>query len=364
MMLGSSASNQSGAALGALAFPTIGPVGVVAVRQFITAAILLPAVRPRFRGLSRSQWLPIIGLTVVFSVMNLTLYAAIERIGLGLAVTLEFLGPLAVAIVSSRRALDIGCAILAGIGVVVLTNPGPTTDVLGIVLALIAAAAWGAYILLNRSVGQRLPGLQGTAIASGVTAALWLPVAVVWFLVHPPTLLTVGLASVCGLLSSIAPYVADLAALRRIPASMFGTFTSINPVWAALAGWMILHQTLAVNEWVGIGVIVLSNVARPPLIAYPRRGAFTARLTARFPLSQVRRKLASETEPSQPMGSSESASPSRGQTTRHFSTAVRRVNGGPDVHQHRPQPQAVVPQPADRRATAPSAPALPNKPHP
>lgn len=260
MMLSSSASNQVGAALGALAFPAIGPVGVVAVRQLVTAAVLVPAVRPRFRGLSWSQWLPILGLTLVFSVMNLTLYAAIERIGLGLAVTLEFLGPLTVAIASSRRILDIWGAVLAGVGVIVLTNPGPTTDMLGIVLALIAAAAWGAYILLNRSVGQRLPGLQGTAVASAVTAGLWIPVAVVWFLVHPPTLLALLLAAVCGLLSSIAPYVADIAALRRVPASMFGTFTSINPVWAALAGWVVLHQALALNEWIGIVLIVLSNI--------------------------------------------------------------------------------------------------------
>lgn len=274
MLLGSSASNQAGAAIGALAFPAIGPIGVVAVRQLITAAVLLPTVRPRFRGLSRSQWFPILGLALVFSVMNLALYAAVERIGLGLAVTLEFLGPLTVAIAGSRRALDIGCAILAGIGVVVLTSPGPTTDVPGILLALVAAAAWAAYILLNRSLGRRLPGLQGTTLASTVTAGLWLPVAIIWFLVHPPTLLALALAAACGLLSSIVPYIADLAALRRIPAPMFGTLSSIGPVWAALAGWAILHQALALNEWAGIGLIILSNLvvsARGSMAAVRRR---------------------------------------------------------------------------------------------
>src|SRR4051795_3668813 len=124
LMLTSSASNQTGAALGALAFPTIGPVGVVAVRQFVTAIVLTPIVRPRFRGLRKDQWWPILGLVVVFSVMNLSLYAAINRIGLGLAVTLEFLGPLTVAIVSSRRLLDIAGAVLASVGVIVLTHPG------------------------------------------------------------------------------------------------------------------------------------------------------------------------------------------------------------------------------------------------
>ncbi|GAA4694007.1 EamA family transporter [Promicromonospora umidemergens] len=260
MMLISSASNQTGAALGATAFPAIGAVGVVAVRQIVTALVLTPIVRPRLRGLSRDQWWPILGLVVVFSTMNLSLYAAIDRIGLGLAVTLEFLGPLAVAVASSRRLLDIGCAVLAGVGVVVLTNPGPTTDVIGVSLALLAAVAWGSYVLLNRTLGQRLPGLEGTAVASLITATAWTPILVVWFAVHTPTVMAITLAVACGLMSSIAPYVADLLALRRVPAQMFGTFTSINPVWAALAGWLLLHQSLDLHEWTGIGLIVLSNV--------------------------------------------------------------------------------------------------------
>lgn len=260
MMLGGSATNQVGAALGALAFPAIGSVGVVAIRQLVTAAVLMPAVRPKFRGLTRRQWLPVLGLTAVFSVMNLCLYASIERVGLGLAVTLEFLGPLAVAVLGSRRMRDLACAVLAGVGVIVLTNPGPSTDLIGIGLGLVAAAAWACYILLNRSVGQRLPGLQGTAIASAVTAGLWLPVAAVWFSIHPPTTTAVLLAAACGMLSSILPYVIDVIALRRVPAAMFGTLTSASPVWATLVGWIVLGQLLAPHEWVGIGLIVVSNV--------------------------------------------------------------------------------------------------------
>jgi len=258
-MLTSSASNQAGAAMGAMAFPTIGPVGVVAVRQIVAALILIPTVRPKFRGLRKDQWLPILGLVVVLSVMNLSLYEAIERIGLGLAVTLEFLGPLTVAVASSRRALDIACAVLAGVGVVVLTNPGSTTDIVGVTLALLAATAWGLYILLNRTIGQRVPGLQGTALASTVTAVAWTPIAIAWFTTHRPTAAALALAVACGLMSSITPYVADMFALRRVPTHIFGTFTSVNPVWAALAGWLLLHQVLHVNEWVGIGLIVVSN---------------------------------------------------------------------------------------------------------
>lgn len=260
MMLASSASSQAGAALGAMAFPTIGPVGVVAVRQFVMAIVLTPAVRPRFRGLGPDQWRPVLGLVAVFSTMNLGLYAAVDRIGLGLAVTLEFLGPLAVAITASRRPMDISCAVLAGVGVVVLTDPGASTDVLGVALALLAATAWAFYILLNRAVGQRLPGLQGTAVAGVVTAAAWIPIAVVWFGSHPPTVAALALAVGCGLMSSTVPYVLDLLALRRIPAHMFGTFTSINPIWAALAGALVLHQSLHRNEWIGMALIVLSNV--------------------------------------------------------------------------------------------------------
>lgn len=272
-MLTGSASNQTGAAIGALAFPAIGPVGVVAIRQLTTALVLTPLVRPRVRGLTHQQWWPVLGLVLVFSVMNLSLYAAIERIGLGLAVTLEFLGPLTVAVIGTRRAIDGIAALVAGLGVLVLTNPGPTTDFVGIGLALVAATAWGGYILLNRTVGQRMPGLQGTAVASLVTAGVWLPVALIWFTLHPPTTAAIGLAVACGVLASAVPYAVDLLALRRVPAQVFSIFTSINPVWAALAGWAVLDQMLGLNQWVGIGLIALSNVvvsARPAKTASAR----------------------------------------------------------------------------------------------
>lgn len=260
LVLLSPASNQAGASLGALAFPVMGPVGVVAVRQILAAIVLIPVVRPRVRGLRSDQWWPIVGLAVVLCVMNLSLYAAIERIGLGLAVTLEFLGPLAVAIAGSRRLVTIICPLLAGIGVVLLTRPGASADLFGIALALLAAVAWGAYILLNRCLGQRLPGLQGTATASLLTTAVWIPVAAIWFTLNPPTPGAVLLALACGVLSSLVPYVADLLALRRVPVAMFGTFTSINPVFAAMFGWLVLQQALGIDQWIGIALIAASNV--------------------------------------------------------------------------------------------------------
>lgn len=246
--------------MGALAFPVVGSVGVVAVRQLVAGVGLGSAVRPRLRGLDATQWAPVLGLALVFSVMNLSLYAAIDRIGLGLSVTLEFLGPLTVAVALSRRRSDAVAAAVAGVGVVVLTSPGPSSDLLGIGLALVAAVAWGCYILLNRTLGRRLPGLHGTAAASLVSAVCWTPVAAVWFLQHPPSPAAMLFAVTCGLMSSIVPYAADLLALRRVSPALFGTFTSANPVWAALAGLIVLGQGLAVHEWVGIGVIALANI--------------------------------------------------------------------------------------------------------
>jgi inner membrane transporter RhtA len=132
MMLGSALSNQFGAVTGALAFGMIGPVGVVAVRQWIAAITLLAAGRPQWRSFTWAQWWPVLLLAVVYGTMNLSLYSAIGRLGLGLAMTLEFLGPLAVALVTSRRRPDLMCALVAGAGVVVLTRPRPATDYLGI----------------------------------------------------------------------------------------------------------------------------------------------------------------------------------------------------------------------------------------
>ena len=259
-MLASGTSNQVGAALGSHAFPIIGPLGVVAVRQVLAAAVLLPVVRPPLRTLTRAQWWPAIALGLVFATMNLTLYTAIDRIGLALAVTLEFVGPLAVALLGSRRPTDLLCAVAAGTGVYVLVAPGPSTDVLGVALALTAAACWALYIVLNRLVGRRLPGLQGTAAASGVSALFYLPV-VVWMLVtgqlaHP----AVGWALAAGVLSSIVPFALDLIALRTVPARLFGLFMSAHPVLAAVVGLVLLGQSLDAHEVAGIAIIVATNV--------------------------------------------------------------------------------------------------------
>lgn len=279
-MLGSGLSNQTGASVAALAFPVLGPAGVVAVRQWVAAVVLGAVGRPRLRQFTAPQWRLVLGLALVFAGMNLSLYSAIDRIGLGLAVTLEFLGPLAVALVGSRRRLDLLCAAAATGAVLVLMRPTPSTDYTGIALALLAALCWGCYILLNRAVGAQLPGLEGSAAAAAISGALYLPVGgwVLWH--HPPTVAALGCALVAGVLSSAVPFLADLLALRRIPAHLFGVFMSVNPVFAALAGLAVLGQRLDALAWLAIAVIVSANAValttthRPsPGGGAPREGA-------------------------------------------------------------------------------------------
>ncbi|MFB8176814.1 DMT family transporter [Streptomyces sp. NPDC055966] len=258
-MFGSGLSNQTGAAVGALAFPVLGPLGVVAVRQYVAALVLLAVGRPRLRAFTWRQWWPVLLLAVVFGAMNLSLYSAVDRIGLGLAVTLEFLGPLTIALAATRRRLDSGCAVLAAAGVIVLMRPRPSADYAGMALGLVAACCWASYILLNRVVGRRIPGAQGAAAAASVSALAFVPAGIVVVLRHPPTAGAVLCAVTAGVLSSAVPYLADLLTLRRVPAQTFGLFMSVNPVLAALVGQVVLGPGLGTAEWAGIGAVVAAN---------------------------------------------------------------------------------------------------------
>lgn len=268
LMLGSALSNQTGAAIGALAFPVLGPVGVVAVRQWIAGIVLLAVGRPPLRSLTRREWLPVLGLAAVFAAMNVSLYTAIDRIGLGLAVTLEFLGPLGVAVAGAltagprgaRRRMTVACAVLAAAGVVVLTRPQPTTDHLGVALGLLAALCWACYILLNRTLGRRLPGITGSAAAGAVSALVYVPVGIAVIVAHPPTPFALGCAAAAGLLSSVVPFLGDLLALRRVPAHLFGVVMSVHPVFAAAIGFVVLDEALAAVDVLAIVLIVAANV--------------------------------------------------------------------------------------------------------
>jgi inner membrane transporter RhtA len=209
--------------------------------------------------MTRSQWWPVLLLGVVFVVMNLSLYTAVDRVGLGLAVTLEFLGPLTVALVGSRTRADLACAVGASIGVYVLVLPGPSSDVVGLAFGLVAAACWASYILLNRHIGVRLPGLQGPAVASLVATCLALPVFGWLALDGRLTASAVVFASVAGVLSSAVPYAVDLHVLRQVPAGLFGVIMSMQPALAALAGLVVLGERLEGHELAGIALVALVN---------------------------------------------------------------------------------------------------------
>ena len=258
-MVGSGLSNQTGAAIGSLAFPVLGPVGVVAVRQYVAAIVLIAVGRPRLRSFTWAQWWPVLLLALVFGTMNLSLYSSIDRVGLGLAVTLEFLGPLTIALATSRRRVDVCCAVIAAAGVVTLMRPRPSADYLGMGLGLLAAVCWASYILLNRTVGRRIPGAQGAAAAACLSAVMFLPIGIVVVLRQPPTAGAVVCAIAAGVLSSAVPYLADLFTLRHVPARAFGLFMSVNPVLAALVGLIGLGQGLGAPEWASIGAIVVAN---------------------------------------------------------------------------------------------------------
>lgn len=272
----SALSTQSGAAVGSLAFSTMTPVGVVAVRQLVAALVLLPMTRPRVWQFTRSQWWPLGLLAFFFAGMNTALYAAVERVGLGMAVTIEFLGPLAVALISGRRPRDAVCAALALSGVVLLTRPGPTSDLLGLSFAVIAAVCWAGYIVTNRVVGQRLPGVQGTAVATTLSACVTVPIAalIVWQ-AQPPAQAFL-FAAVAGILATAVPYSLDLIVLRRISPVVFGLGMSMHPFFAALIGLVALSEDLPLIAWAGIGLVILSNVltiiSDQPHRTYRRRG--------------------------------------------------------------------------------------------
>jgi inner membrane transporter RhtA len=264
MMLGSGLSTQVGASVGALALPVLGPAGVVAIRQWVAGVVLVAVGRPQWRAITGKQWRLVLGLAAVFAVMNLSLYTAIDRVGLGLAVTLEFLGPLAVGLLGSRRLIDLLCALAVASAVVLLTRPQATTDYFGIGFGLLAALCWACYILLSRRIGRELPGVQGVAVAAAVSGLAYVPIGIVALWHHRPTLATLAYAVAAGVLSSAVPFLVDLLTLRRVPAQFFGVFMSVNPVLAALVGIVVLDQYLGSLDWLAIGVIVSANAVALP----------------------------------------------------------------------------------------------------
>jgi inner membrane transporter RhtA len=260
LVIGGIVSVQVGAAIAKDLFHLVPPTAMVWLRLVTSAVILVAIARPRLRGRSAADWRVALGFGVSLLTMNWAIYQSFARIPLGIAVTIEFLGPLAVAVLGSRRPRDLAWVLLAAAGVALLgIAPGDLT-VAGVLFALLAGAAWAAYILLSASTGRRWPGISGLAVASVVGAVVLAPPAVVVSGADllDPKILALGVA--VGLLSSVIPYSFELKALRRIPPRVFGVLMSLEPAAAALAAMVLLAEFLTPLQWTAVGCVVVASV--------------------------------------------------------------------------------------------------------
>ena len=257
-------SQELGAAFAVTLFSALGPVGAVFVRLAVSGVVLCVAMRPRVRGLSRRAWHAAIGLAAALVVMNTCFYLAIDRIPLGVAVTIEVLGPLILSVVVSARRTAWLWALLAFTGVALLGLSQQRlggVDAEGFAFAAAAAVAWAAYILASARAGAEFPRLDGLALATALGALAIAPFAVAS--IDPTAALhwdVVGLALVVGVMSSVIPYSLELLSLRRLSAETFAVLTSISPVTAALAGWLVLGQRLGVPGYLAIVLVSVACV--------------------------------------------------------------------------------------------------------
>ena len=261
LVLGGIVSVQFGGALAATLVPVIGAGGSVVMRLLFATVLLLAVVRPRWRGHSRRAWLTVGVFGVALGLMNFTFYGALAHLPIGVAVTIEFIGPLALAAVLSRRLLD-GVAVLAAAAGVVLISEAlhvPLGDLewVGILLALTAGAFWAAYIVLSGRTGAEFPRLEGLALAMVVATLVTLPLGVSSVPEWDLPLLAKGLG--IAVMSSVLPYSLELLALRRLRAQVFGILLSLEPACAALAGLLVLGQRLAPVQLAGMALVVAAS---------------------------------------------------------------------------------------------------------
>lgn len=260
MVVGGIFSVQIGAAIAKHLFGVVPPTAMVWLRLVTSAVIFLAAIRPRLRGRSRSDWLVALGFGLSLAVMNWSIYQSFARIPLGISVTIEFLGPLVVAVAGSRRPRDLVWVALAGLGVALLGFTRTELTLAGVLFALLAGTGWAAYILLSAQTGRRWTGLSGLAVASLVGAVgLAVPAVVeAGSRLLEPQVLLLGVA--VGLLSSVIPYSLELTALRRIPPRVFGILMSLEPAAAALAAMVFLAEFLRWTQWLALACVVLASV--------------------------------------------------------------------------------------------------------
>ena len=257
-------SQEVGAAFAVGLFAALGPVGAVFVRLLVAGVILCVTVRPRLRGLLGRAWVSAVALAAALVVMNVCFYLSLTRIPLGVAVTVEALGPLALSVIVSRRKAAWVWALLALLGVALLSLTGVRVghlDPVGLGFAAGAGASWAAYILATARAGSDFPNLDGLAVATVIGAVVTAPFALV--AIDPSSALrwqVLGLGAIVGVMSSVIPYSLELISLRQLPPETFAILTCLSPVVAAIAGWLILGQHLAVTGYVAIVLVTAASI--------------------------------------------------------------------------------------------------------
>lgn len=253
-------SVQFGNSLAKSIFDEASPTAIVWVRLLASALILMAIARPVLRGRTRQDWIVVLAFGLSLGVMNWSIYQSIARIPVGLAVTIEFVGPLALAIFGSRRLQDLVWVGFAAAGVVMLGFEPGELNPAGVAFAVLAGAAWAAYILLSAQTGRRWPGLDGLALASVVATGLLAPLALGRYAdeLADPRILAIG--ALVGLLSSVIPYALELEALRSLRPAVFGILMSLEPAAAALAGLIVLGEVLTGIQLLAMACVVVASI--------------------------------------------------------------------------------------------------------
>jgi inner membrane transporter RhtA len=261
LVLAGGISVQFGGALAVTLMPRVGALGVVTLRLVVAAIVLLLVCRPKLRGHSRADWGTVVVFGITMAGMNGLFYQSVARIPLGTAVTLEVLGPLALSVVTSRRAVNLVWAGLALGGVFLLGGGGFSgLDPVGVAFAVSAGAMWAAYIIFSARTGRRFPQADGLALAMVVAAVLFLPLGIVESGTKLLVPATIGLGAAVAVLSSVLPYTLELLALRRLPAATFAIMMSLEPAVAATAGFLVLDQALSVTEALAIALVIAASM--------------------------------------------------------------------------------------------------------
>ncbi|OON72358.1 EamA family transporter [Streptomyces tsukubensis] len=272
LVLAGCVSVQFGGALAVGLMPRTGALGVVTIRLACAAVVMLVVCRPKLRGHARADWGTVIAFGVAMAAMNGLFYQAAARIPLGVAVTLEVLGPLVLSVVASRRLLNLLWAVLALCGVFLLSGGGvEEIDPVGVAFALAAGVMWATYIVFSARTGRRFPQADGLALAMGVAALLILPLGITSAgsaLLVPSTL---GLGAAVAVLSSVLPYTLELIALRRLPAPTFAVLMSLEPAIAAIAGFLVLNQALSAIQAGAIALVIAASIGAVGTQARKRR---------------------------------------------------------------------------------------------